>query len=82
MRIISGDIEGCAIISCGQTREFTSVKDNSGKYSSLEPVPNSDRSYIQLRLPNGTVIQAEVSNENFNNEIAHLWDHLWVDPPI
>ena len=55
----------CAIVGYDESREVAVEYDSNGLAVDLKPVPGSHRVFINLRLPVGIVIRAEVSPRDF-----------------
>jgi len=69
---MQSEIPGCAIVGFEENQEIAVEYDSAGRAVALKPVPGSNRAFIDLRLPVGTVIRAEIAPSDFES-IERAW---------
>lgn len=65
------------VVDFEETREIHRTVDIEGNVVEMRPIPGSDRAFLNLRLPNGTVVRAEVPHADFE---THVYPAM--GPPI
>lgn len=54
-----------------QTRPIEKICDSAGNILDLIPVEKAKKSFVDLKLPSGDSIRAEVSSEDFEKMMAN-----------
>jgi hypothetical protein len=61
------------VIGFDETRQIDVQYGKDGNAVEAKPIEGSDRAFLDLRLPDGGVIRAEVSHEDFEARIVPLF---------
>ncbi len=61
------------LVGFEMVRQIEALKDKSGNYTSLKPVEGSQQAFLELELPTGNRIRAEVSEQVFEEQILSIW---------
>ena len=64
---------GLKLVGYEQRRQIDAIRDATGQIIELRPIANSEHSFIDLELPNGTVVRAELANDDFDKLIVPLF---------
>jgi hypothetical protein len=60
------------IVDFEENRQISALRDDTGKAVELRPVDGSERAFLDLRLPGGEVVRAEIPHDEFEQHVASL----------
>lgn len=60
------------VVGIEETRAIDTLYNPDGSVADIQPVPHSNRCRLQVKLPDGTVIRAEVSAADFQQHVVPL----------
>lgn len=58
------------VIKFEETRQVNVMCDEAGRCIDSKPVEGSERAFLDLELPGGAVVRAEVSWKDFNEHVT------------
>ena len=67
------DIQNCTIVGYEERRGIEAERDQTGEVTNLKPVKGSEVAEIDLRLPNGKIVKAAISHNDFCDHITPLF---------
>jgi len=59
------------IVGYKESRDIHVERNAAGQVIDLNPVEGSERAYLDLELPGGTVLQAEIPHAKLDDVISH-----------
>lgn len=69
----------CKIVGYTESRTINQLRDEEGRVIDLSPVKGSEQLALNLELPDGKVIQARVSPEDFEAHVAPHFEAILSD---